>query len=160
MRKAFMLLAASVVLLSNTGCNKKIDGARFIVTKSIIKAVSTDANDTSETKEDDLFTVSLAITMTVNIGDPTVSIIVDETLFKFSKSLVSYYMTDLTGNKKSTIECKGPEADDLKTVVTWVKLEVNVGADITYDNVRKIQSELKLEYKGTNLYLPTAVQYL
>ena len=161
--KKFLKLMLCVLLVSvsafvMTGCNDKIDGARFLITKAMLKGEYTAGKDTAENKDDDVFNVTLSLTMTVN-NTQNVEILVEKSHFAFTKTYETFYFYDgviVSGTGVDSGEASpSPEGT---TVVSWFKLEVNFGGGFTDAELEGFRSGLKLTYKGTNLNLPIAIQ--
>ena len=149
-----LLTVFGASLLSS--CNDKIDGARFLVTKCIMDATSTDDKETEDDRTDDIFTIELSITISVNnTQDLEIEVLSSE--FSFSTPPVTYKMTDVVGNTKTSIVAGA--STDGSTRVSWVKLESDFGQGFTYSEAQSLRNGLKLTYKGTDLNLPMAIVY-
>lgn len=91
--KRFLSITATFILIVGfslmlSACNKKIDGARFTVTKSIISAAGIGAkiSDETEDREKQDFNCILNITISVTINEIDGELIIDCEQFKFSSA--------------------------------------------------------------------------
>ena len=152
------VLLVTISALVMTGCNPKIDGARFLITKAIIKVDYTAGKDTKEDKSDDIFDVSLSLTMTVN-NTQNIEILVEKDKFAFSENYETFYFYDgiiVSGTGvNSGIAAPSPEGS---TVVSWFKFELTFGGGYTDAQLEQLRSSLTMSYKGTKLNLPLVIQ--
>lgn len=153
-----------VSLFAFAGCAPSIDNATWRTTKAIISAdgATTGLHSTKEERQADTFTAVLNLTMSVTFSEVDRTITVEKSKFTFSTEPVSFILKGLTGGDVGeTLDLVGRTADDedASTSIRWVKLEVNFGSGLTYDEVQELRSGLKMSYKGHDIGMPKTISF-